>query len=202
MSKKDLVLSAICGELTAWFLIFVIKNPYVLEFEGLAKIESFLWFLPVVFPVIFVSGIIIAKLFEKIVAISTQVVKFLEIGVLNTLIDLGILNLLIWVFGITSGIGLAPLNTVSFLLAATNSYFWNKFWTFKKTGQSRKEFLQFFVVSAIGWFINTGIVVLGTAYIDQSVVSAGAWVNIVKIFATLVAMTWNFIGYKFIVFKS
>lgn len=202
MNKRDFILSAICGELTAWFLLFVIRNPYVLEFEALAKIGSLAWILPVALPLIFVFGVAIGQIISKFLKIIPQVVKFLEVGVLNTLVDMGILNLLIGASGITSGLSLAPLNTISFLLAATNSYFWNKFWTFKKSGQSGKEFLQFLVVSAIGWGINTGIVVMGTTYIEQSFLSAGAWVNVIKIIATFAAMTWNFIGYKFIVFKS
>jgi len=202
-SKKDIIFSLICGELTAWFLIFVIKNPYVEEFQGLAKMGSLVWILPVLFPIIFALGILIGKIISKFIKIIFQLVKFLEIGVLNTFIDIGILNLLVWLSGITVGFGLTPLNTVSFLCATTNSYYWNKLWTFKKGGQTMsKEFVQFLVISVIGWSINTSIVVLGTTFLaPMTTLSAGAWMNIMKLIATLASMVWNFIGYKFIVFK-
>ena len=202
--KKDVILSLICGEITSWFLILVIKNPYVKEFGGLAKMESLIWVLPIALPIIFVAGTLIGRVVSRLFGIISQIVKFLEIGVLNTFIDLGILNFLVGLSGVTSGLGLAPLNTFSFLCAATNSYYWNKFWTFKKAGQmAGKEFLQFLVVSTIGWGINTSIVVLGTTFMSPlAALSAGAWINVVKLTATFVSMVWNFLGYKFIVFKK
>jgi putative flippase GtrA len=201
--KKNIIYSLVCGELASWFLIFIIKNPYIEEFKGLERFEGFVWLLPIAFPLIFLLGILIGQVIAKLFSIISQIVKFAEVGILNTLIDLGILNLLVWVSGVTSGIGLAPLNTISFLCAATNSYYWNKFWTFKKEGGvQRKEFFQFLVVSIIGWGMNTGIVVLGTTFLSPvGALSAGAWVNVVKLVATFVSMAWNFIGYKFIVFK-
>ncbi len=207
-SKKDIIFSLICGELTSWFLIFVIKNPYVEEFRGLAKIESLIWILPVLFPIIFVLGVLIGKAISKFIKVIFQIVKFLEIGVLNTFIDIGILNLLVWLSGITVGFGLTPLNTASFLCAATNSYYWNKFWTFSASTEDSQEqgkrgkFLQFLLISVIGWGINTGIVVLGTTFLaPMASLSSGAWMNVMKLIATFIAMIWNFIGYKFIVFK-
>jgi len=201
--KRDVILGLVCGEVTSWFLIFIIKNPYIEELGALAKIENMVWLLLIAMPVIFSLGVIIGNLVAKLIKVISQVVKFLEVGILNTFIDLGILNLLVWQTGITSGGYLAPLNTVSFLCAATNSYYWNKFWTFKSgVGIRRKEFLQFLIISVIGWGINTGIVVLGTTYLAPAfALSAGAWVNVVKLSATLISMVWNFIGYKFIVFK-
>lgn len=202
--KKDIVLSFLSGEIASWFLIFIIKNPYVKEFENLAQIKSFLFFLPIVFPLIFLMGIIGAKFFEKIFQPIFQFAKFVEIGILNTFVDMGVLNLLTGLTGITSGLYLIPMNATSFLVAVTNSYYWNKFWTFKRGMKMvKKEFLSFVVISAIGLGINTGVVFLGTTiFLPLANLSAGAWLNLVKIFATLIVMFWNFLGYKFIVFKK
>lgn len=132
-----------------------------------------------------------------------QAVKFVLVGALNTLIDFGVLNLLVWLTGITGGWAIAPLNAISFFCAVINSYFWNKFWTFKVKGGFAKEFSQFLVISLIGIGINTGIVVAGTSLISPLAgLSPTLWVNFVKVLATFVSMTWNFLGYKFIVFKS
>ena len=202
--RRDIILGAICGELTALFLLFVVKNPYVEEFkEILVLIGNRVWFLLIVLPFCFALGIWVAGFLSRFVKVFFQLAKFLEIGVLNTLIDLGILNLLVWLTGVFSGTLLAPLNTASFLLAATNSYYWNKFWAFRNNREAGgKEFAQFLVISGIGWGINTAIVVLGTTFLASIFsVSPGALVNIMKLTATFFAMTWNFIGYKFIVFK-
>jgi len=203
MEKKNLLYSIVLGFLTSWFLIFVIKNPFIEEFKNIALLERMVWWLPLILPLAFLAGFFLSWLFSRIVAVFLQIAKFVEVGILNTAIDFGILNLLIWLTGITGGWGIAPLNAFSFLCATTNSYFWNKFWTFKKSGgASGKEFSQFLIISAIGIGLNTGIVVLGTSIFSPAFgLSAGAWANVMKILATFISMTWNFLGYKFIVFK-
>ena len=203
MDKRNLLYSLITGFLTSWFLIFIIKNPFIEEFRGLAALDRIVWWLPLAFPIIFLLGILAAQLFARVVGIFLQLVKFAEVGAFNTAIDFGILNLLIWLTGVTSGWAIAPLNAISFMAATTNSYFWNKSWTFKKKGRvGGGEFLQFLIVSGIGIGINTAIVAAGTGLILPAFgMSAAAWANVMKVLATFVSMTWNFLGYKFVVFK-
>jgi putative flippase GtrA len=202
--RRDLLYSLILGELSSWFLIFVIKNPYIEEFKTLLFLDRAVFFLPLIFPIVFLAGILSAKFLSRFLNIVWQIAKFFEIGVLNTLMDFGILNLLIWLTGFTAGFGIAPLNTFSFLCATSNSYFWNKFWTFRAQEKvSGKEFFQFVAVSAVGVGLNTGIVVAGTSFfLPWAGISAGGWANLMKFFATFAAMGWNFLGYKLIVFKT
>lgn len=202
--KKDYLFSLIAGLFTSLFLIFVIQNPKLEEVRGFLFLGKIIWLLPILFPLIFVFGIWFANLISKRIPVMMQIAKFGEIGLFNTFIDFGILNLLIGIFGETSGWYIALFNTFSFSFAVINSYFWNKHWTFKKEkGRADKEFFQFLVVSAIGWVINTGIVFAGTNFISPILgASGGLWVNIMKIFATAASMIWNFIGYKFWAFKS
>ncbi len=185
-------------------MIFIIKNPYIEEFRQLVFLESLAWWLPAVLPVIFLMGILLAEVLARFIKVVFQIVRFVEVGVFNTAIDFGILNLLIWITGITGGLAIAPLNAASFLCATTNSYFWNRIWTFeKKEKATGREFVQFLIVSGIGIGLNTGIVVVGTGWLAPwAGLSGGAWVNIMKVIATLVSMVWNFLGYKFIVFKA
>ncbi len=203
--KKDVISSLICGIASGLFLIFIVKNPYIEEFRGINEtIGNLVFLLPLILVFIFVVGLWIVKFISQKIAVLFQMAKFAQVGVLNTLIDFGIFNLLIWITGIISGTGIILLNTLSILVAIINSYFWNKYWTFsKKGGRIEREFLQFLVISIIGWALNTSIVFLGTTFIEvQLGVSAGAWVNIMKALAVVVSMTWNFLGYKFIVFKK
>jgi len=155
-----------------------------------------------------------------------QAVKFVLVGILNTLIDLGALNLLIFISGISAGLGYSAFKGISFILAVLNSYFLNKFWTFKSRGAGgkKKEFTQFFMVSAIGFGINVGVASLVVNVIAPNFSSilvecvgttngvlecftkvapySKLWANVGAICATFAAMTWNFLGYKFIVFKN
>lgn len=204
-NKKDIFLSLLCGFIAGLFLIIIIKNPIVDEFKDLLKtIGVLIWFLPFVLSILFLFGILVAKNIFKSIKFLFQFAKFAESGILNTLIDIGILNALMWSTGIVSGTLIIPLNAISFSCAVVNSYFWNKFWTFEKKDKAKgKEFLQFFIVTMVGLGINTAIVYLGTTFIlPIADLSGGAWANIIKIAATLISMIWNFSAYKFIVFKK
>ncbi|MFH1671257.1 MAG: GtrA family protein [Candidatus Portnoybacteria bacterium] len=140
---------------------------------------------------------------KKLIA---QISKFVVIGTLNTGIDFAVLNLLIWWTGIYSGKWIILLNTIAFSVAVINSYFWNKHWTFKaeQEGESKiKEFSQYVAVTLVGLILNTAVVYLITTFIPPMFgTSKELWVNLAKVVATGVSLVWNFIGYKFIVFKK
>ncbi len=133
--------------------------------------------------------------------------KFIVVGVLNTLIDFAILNVLSYLTGIYSGGSLVILNSISFTAAVINSYFLNKYWTFKEQsfgGVRAGEASGFLIVSLIGLAINGAIVFGVTTYIHPPLAffTPALWENFAKILATGVALIWNFIGYKFVVFKK
>lgn len=137
--------------------------------------------------------------------IIRQAAKFVTVGILNTFIDLGVLNLLIWMSGMASGWTYSAFKGISFTAAVINSYFLNKFWTFRKrdTAEAKKEFTQFFTVAVFGFGINVGIASLVVNIIGpQFGITETLWANVGAVIATLVGMTWNFLGYKFIVFKK
>ncbi len=137
-----------------------------------------------------------------------QFSKFVVIGLMNTAIDFSILNLLMWQTGIYKGKWIILLNAIAFTVAVINSYFWNKYWTFRakeadEPGEIAKEFSQFIVVTLIGLAINSGIVYGVTTFIPPFFgLSLELWANLAKAAATGLSLIWNFIGYKFIVFKK
>lgn len=133
-----------------------------------------------------------------------QFVKFAFVGGLNTAVDLGVLNLLMWFFNIYQGLWIIVFNFISVSLAIINSYFFNKYWTFgvkKREGQA-VEFASFVAVSLGGALINTLVVYSATTYFEpQFGLSKELWANFGKIVAIGLAWLWNFAGYKFFVFK-
>ena len=132
-----------------------------------------------------------------------QFSKFIVIGFMNTAIDFAILNFLMWWTGIYSGASIILLNMVSFSIAVFNSYFWNKYWTFRDLDKvEAKEFSQFILVTLIGLAINSSIVYGVTTLISPMFgISSELWANLAKVVATGFSLIWNFIGYKFIVFN-
>lgn len=133
-----------------------------------------------------------------------QFAKYAAAGALSAFIDLGVLNIFSLVFKIYSGPALLIFNSVSFLTATTNAYFWNKLWAFKKDGDqpSLREYLKFICVTLTGLLINTGIVFFMTSVVGAPAgVSAAVWENVAKASSIIPNVTWNFIGYKFFIFK-
>lgn len=131
--------------------------------------------------------------------------KFIIVGGLNTAIDIGVLNLLMWSFGIYQGSQIIVFNIISVSLAIINSYFWNKYFTFgsKEKQKQAQEFATFVVVSIGGMIINTGVVYLLTTYLAPPFgLSQELWANGAKILAIGAAWIWNFSGYKFVVFRK
>lgn len=196
MKKIDILAALIIGEASALLALVIFKN---------IRLEiPFFWSLMIILPILTLFGLWIASLIGKKFLILWQAAKFALVGILNTLVDLGVLNVLSLILGITTGLGFSVLKGISFIVAVTNSYFWNKFWTFRKkeSTEPKKEFTQFFIVSLIGFGINVGVASLVVIVIGpQFGLSEKIWLNIGAITAAFFGMAWNFLGYKFIVFK-
>jgi putative flippase GtrA len=204
MKKKDIAFSLICGFLSSIFLSFAVFNKEIVEFEKvpfLKLFKQYYFFIFFLLPFLFFLALKIASFFPF--SLFFQFAKFLEVGVLNTFLDIGTLNILSSFTKIFSGPKIIFLNSLSFLLAVTNSYFWNKFWTFEKElGIKTQEFSLFLIVSFIGLTLNSAIVYVGTTFLTLSSISVGASMNVIKILATFFSMVWNFLGYKIFVFKK
>ncbi len=213
-SRKDYFFGTVAGFLIGLLLIPILKttNPDIFEQLKYILVPVFMILVPI--------GLIIASWISQKISIISQLAKFLVIGVLNTLVDLGVLAFL---FSLASLSGaaiasndilftfLVPITffilykSISFIIANINSYFWNKHWTFgtdnhKKTSA---EFTQFFLVSLVGFAINiiaSSLVFyffheIGGLTVDQWGLIGGA-------VGSISGLAWNFIGYKFIVFKE
>lgn len=135
---------------------------------------------------------------------SFQFIKFICVGLINTGVDFGILNLLMFLFGITTGIGYSFFKAISFIFAVINSYFLNKRWTFRKKGKmEKKEFTKFIVVSLITFGINVFTASLLVNFIGPiGNIPLYVWANISALAATVFTTLINFFGYKYFVFKD
>lgn len=198
-TKKDLIIALVVGELIAWLIWPVWMNLGILQ-----DYWQWRWALLVIIPILCVLGVIVANYIGKWVKIFQQFAKYGLIGVLNTLLDFAVLNLLSYTFHVYSGVSLILINVFSFLAANINSYFWNKYWTFQS--QNKKvagELLKFFTVSIIGFLLNSAILWFFTTVMEPALgLSPQIWENVAKLIATGVYIVWNFIGYKLIVFKE
>lgn len=200
MSKRDLLAALIIGEVCA--IIFLLVSGFLKMPELVLKAARFF---PLVLPVLSVAGVFSVSLLGKKIPTIFQLGKSFLVGILNTFIDLGILNLFIWLFKVASGWHYVVFKGVSFSCSVINSYFWNKLWTFEKkeTKAGVKEFGKFATITLGGLAIHLTVapfIVNGIG--PQFGLSPEIWANVGGIAAALTGFLWNFFGYKLIVFKK
>lgn len=209
--KKDYWLGLLSGLLIGLMSLPVLKiaKPDLYSQLKLALVPLFLIGTPL--------GLYACHLISKKITFVWQFGKFLVIGVMNLLVDFGILAIATVAFrsflganstDILFSAGVAVTfyslyKAISFTVANVNSYFWNKYWTFAKSEDKKSKFIQFFTVSIIGFLVNviTASLVfklippIGEMNYDQwGLIGAGV--------GSVAGLVWNFLGYKFIVFRK
>lgn len=200
--RIDLFLAGMIGLVCALLILPIAENLGVRILYAYALI--------VLLPLLSMLGMWVASWLGQKIKFIYQVAKFILVGLLNSFIDWGILNLLMGLAGIFEGPLFLVFKGTSFLVATSNSYVWNKFWTFKKPVDGKevagkkatgKELLQFFIVSVISFSLNLGIAAFVVNILGRpDGISKELWANIGALSGTLAGLTWNFLGYKLIVF--
>jgi len=203
MTKKDYIFGIFSGLLIGLLALPVLKT---VKPELFAK---FSFIVPIFFLIATPTGLIVFYYLSKKISVLWQIGKFGVIGVLNTLVDWGILTILLLMFKNSTEVFLIGITfyslykSISFIIANINSYYWNKYWTFTSgiVKKTKAEYFQFFAVSIVGFGINVGI----ASYVFKSIQPIGGlnidqWGIIGAAIGSILGLAWNFIGYKFIVF--
>lgn len=198
LTKKDLRISLLVGVLAGILILPTLNNVGVVL--NLRTIILVVLGLTIFTPV----GYLIAYWLSRWLPVLIQFVKFGIVGGLNAAIDLGVLNLFIYGTGIATGAHFSLFKSISFIVAVSNSYFWNKYWTFRADGEPKaKEFLGFFLVNIVGFGINVGVATVVVNFVSiPAGVSVELWANISAVSAAIITLFWNFAGMKFLVFKK
>lgn len=194
---KDTGIAAAAGVLIALIMLGIAGNI------GMDRA----WIYPsiLLFPALSALGMQAAFLLARRAPVFLQLARYVLVGALNTFVDLGVLNILLWATGIASGAWFSAFKGISFFVALMHSYAWNRLWTFR--GQERKEvageFAAFSLVSLVAVAANVGVAsfVVNVIPIPDGM-SPNLWANLGAIAGTLVATAWNFVGYKFLVFVN
>lgn len=207
--KKDILLAALAGEISAWLSLPILKNVKVFDIlaeEGINALSfSAIWILLVP-----IGTAIMISIFYFLAKIRNQVGffqlgKYGVIGILNTFLNAGIYNFFIFTTDIAFGLMLDLFFAVAFVITVTNSFFWNKFWSFEERGVEniKKEAIQFFGISAAVALMNMGILHLIVNIIGAPIgIDQKIWANIALGFTIITAFLGNFFSYKYIVFSN
>lgn len=208
ITKKDLFLAVLAGELAAWLSFPILKNLKVFDMLAERGIDvlSFSVFWILFIPVGAIAGLgffyFLAKYKNRIGFFELG--KYGIIGVLNTMLNAGAYNLLIFVTNIATGFTLDIFFIVAFSITVTNSFFWNKFWAFeeRKVENIKTEAIQFFAISAGVALVNAVIlhIIVNTIGAPAGV-EPKIWANVALSFTIITAFLGNFFSYKYIVFS-
>ena len=202
LKKLDLILAFLVGEISAWLMVLIGKNLSA-ENPSIFVLLPYFKYLPIIFPILCLMGLLAAYFLGRIAPVIYQAAKFVLLGGLNFLIDMGVLNFLVFATGISTGITQSLFKAISFVLAVLNSYAGNKYWVFKKRTEEGilKEFFQFLLISIIGFLIN---IIIDYVFVNSigpiGGIALKTWAQISATIAAIIGMLWNFFGYKFIVF--
>lgn len=130
--------------------------------------------------------------------------KFTLVGLANAVVDIGTLNLFLWLAPTRDPSLLALYNGVALVLANLNSYFWNTRWTFRGRAQRRdpRQRLLFTLQALFNICISNGLFFVlirpVLIYTDIPAYLAG---NVAKLISVVVASTISFFLLRYVVFS-
>ena len=121
-------------------------------------------------------------------AIILKFLKFCLIGFSGMLVDFGVTWLCKEKFKWNKYVS----NSIGFVLAATNNYIWNRWWTFQSDNANiPNEYGKFFLISIIGLGLNNLVIYLLHEKLKWNFYLA-------KLIAVGVVTVWNFtMNYRF-----
>ena len=134
---------------------------------------------------------------------SIRFSKFSVVGLSNAAVDIGVLNLFLWLQPTREVYLLVIFNGVALVLANANSYVWNSLWTFK--GRAEHDLRQG-VLFALQALVNIGVSnTLFWALIHPLIVNTEIPTYLVgnfsKLCSFLVASTISFFILRYVVFS-
>ncbi len=128
--------------------------------------------------------------------------KFSVVGLINAVVDLAVLNLLLWAYPTEEPWQFVLYNLVALVLANVNSYVLNSLWTFR--GQAHPGLKQgglFALQALVGVVVSSALFWLLVHYTLNSTglspVIAG---NVAKVISTVIASTLSYFVQRHVVF--
>lgn len=124
--------------------------------------------------------------------------RFALVGGFNTALDFGLLFLFV-----SLGFDKIVANYISTSIAFVFSFFANKTFTFRATGDARREFITFITITLFGLWVLQPIIITGVTVLAAPLdVSESATLIGAKLIATIISLIWNYIMYSRVVFRK
>jgi putative flippase GtrA len=129
--------------------------------------------------------------------------KFSLVGLSNAAVDIGVLNLFLWLEPTREVTLLIFYNGIALVLANLNSYVWNTLWTFRgRAEHDLRQVLLFVLQASVNIGISNGLfwalIHPVIVYTEVPTYLAG---NVAKIISVTVASTISFFIMRYVVFS-
>jgi len=139
---------------------------------------------------------------EKVKGLAVKHAQKLRFGIVggaNTLLDFGILFLLVHL-GLDKIVG----NYISTSIAFISSFYFNRTFTFKSTSKNvKRQIVLFLVVTMFGLWVIQPLVITGvSALLAPLGLQASLSLLVAKLIATVASLIWNYIMYARFVFPK
>ena len=134
---------------------------------------------------------------------SAKILRFSLVGIVNTIVDIVTLNILLWISPTSDIWRILAFNSVACIVAACNSFFWNKYWTFKYRGPVTAQLvLRFAAVSFASMLGNNIILWVFIQLLPSTLTGAGLGATLLKVAVGASMMALSFVGQLTLVFVT
>lgn len=136
---------------------------------------------------------------DSLKKVDKKPIRFILVGISNTVLDFLVLNILLF-----CKVNILFANTISTGIAMLYSFFMNKKWTFRNSGDNYvREVILFFIFTAIGiWVIQNGCIYLLNLIAPDFGLPEIIYNNAIKLAASIPSLTWNYLTYNRFVFTN
>ena len=199
MRVIDVIFAFIAGKVVG----FVVSD-FLKEF-GVVLTPSEAVILWLAFPLLAVFCLWLCFLIGRKILAIYQLGKHLLVGAFATVVDLKVFEILIGFFSLFLFINPLIAKSASFIFSTALKYLGTNYWVFEKSEKEnkKKEVAQFVTITLVGLIIDVSIFYYATKWLGpQFGLSTTIWIKTSVILAAIAAAAWNFLGYKFLVFKK
>ncbi len=132
-----------------------------------------------------------------------QFLRYCLVGGANTLIDLLILNVLLWAFPTNNVLVLVVYNSVAYSSGAVTSFFLNKFWTFRRKQRTTgRQVVRFAIILALEILYSNGLVWLAGKALQPLITNPTLWGNASKLVAVAGGAVLSYAFMRFWIFAG
>ena len=132
-----------------------------------------------------------------------QFLRYCLVGGANTLLDLLVLNVLLWGFPTKNVLILVVYNSVAYSGGAVTSFFLNKYWTFgHKRRTTRREVVRFAIILALEILYSNGLVWLAGKALQPLITNPTLWGNASKLVAVACGAVLSYAFMRFWTFAG